>query len=70
MSERTKAELRLGIVTVLIAIAGSLAGTIWYSASVVSQVEANTRHLERIDAKIQKLTEYLLGSAKGAKDAR
>ena len=60
MSEKAKWELKLSAISILIALAGSIAGTIWASSKIAHQVEVNTKHLDDIDGKIEKLSEILL----------
>ena len=60
MSEQAKMELKLGVITVLITVMGSLTATVWYSAQLAHKVEMNAEHLRQIDAKIAKITELII----------
>ena len=64
MSEKTKAELRVAIATILITVTGSLIATVWYSAQLAHRVAVNTDHLKRIDKKIEKMAEIILKEKK------
>ena len=60
MSDKTKYEIKLSIISILITLAGSIMGTIWMSAKLAHQVEVNTEHLRKVDEKITTIATHLL----------
>jgi len=70
MSERAKHEFRVGIITIIITIGGSLITTVWWTAKMASQIEDNAEDIHRIEKKIDKITSYLFKKAHEGKDIK
>jgi len=47
-------------VSILFAVLGSVAGTVWFAADIVSQVRTNAYHIEKIEKKITEISKVLV----------
>jgi hypothetical protein len=60
MSQQMKWELKLGLMTIIISLVGSMLWTTWYAASLASQIEDNQRAIMKIDHRITELTREVI----------
>jgi hypothetical protein len=55
-----KWELKLGAMTIIISLVGSMLWTTWYAASLANQIESNQQAIMRIDHRITELTREVI----------
>ena len=60
MSQELKFELKMGALTLIISLLGSILWTTWYAASLASQIEANQQAIMRIEHRITELTREVI----------
>ena len=60
MSQQQRWEMKLGAVTIVISLLGSILWTTWYAASLASQIEDNQRAIMRIDHRITELAREMI----------
>ena len=60
MSQQKKWELSIGAITILLSMAGSLMGTVWYAAQISHQVEANRKAIDDISDRMVELTKIIV----------
>ena len=60
MSNKQKWELKLGAITIVLSILGSVLWTTWYAASLASQIESNHKAIMLIDHRLTELTREVI----------